>query len=75
MTTYWANFAARGDPNGEGLPEWPAFDPKAKIVLQLGDNTGRIPAATDARFEFYRRYFASHPKPCSFADGCSIGMQ
>ena len=25
MATYWTNFAKHGDPNGEGVPAWPAF--------------------------------------------------
>jgi carboxylesterase type B len=75
MGRYWANFGATGNPNGKGLPPWPAFDTENKVVMQLGDNTGPIPVATAARFDFHRRYFASHPKPCSFAQGCSIGMQ
>jgi carboxylesterase type B len=36
MSSYWVNFATRGDPNGAGLPHWPAFQPTARERLILG---------------------------------------
>lgn len=32
MADYWTNFAKRGDPNGAGLPRWPAFDDKSEML-------------------------------------------
>jgi para-nitrobenzyl esterase len=29
MSSYWVNFASKGDPNGRGLPAWPAYKDKA----------------------------------------------
>jgi para-nitrobenzyl esterase len=31
--SYWANFAKTGNPNGEGLPDWPQYDPKADVLM------------------------------------------
>jgi para-nitrobenzyl esterase len=35
ISQYWVNFARNGDPNASGLPQWPAFDPKASSVLYI----------------------------------------
>jgi len=35
MGSYWANFARTGNPNGEGLPEWPVTTPEADTWLKL----------------------------------------
>lgn len=38
--TYWTNFAKYGHPNGEGVPEWPAFSDENPEVMYL---TGPVP--------------------------------
>lgn len=42
MRTYWTNFAKTGDPNGTGLPKWPAFSETAPQVLHIA--SGRTQA-------------------------------
>ena len=37
MMSYWVNFAATGNPNGKGLPQWSAYDQQAEPYLDLGD--------------------------------------
>ncbi|MBN1132373.1 MAG: carboxylesterase family protein [Bacteroidales bacterium] len=45
--TYWTNFAKFGDPNGDGLPEWPAFSESDPKVMYLGPtpHPGSVPSA------------------------------
>ena len=47
MSTYWVNFAKRGDPNGDGLPGWPAFSDVNPVVMYFGQtpHTGPVPSA------------------------------
>jgi para-nitrobenzyl esterase len=32
MGDYWVNFARTGDPNGDNLPNWPAYGPNKTII-------------------------------------------
>jgi para-nitrobenzyl esterase len=32
---YWANFGKTGNPNGAGLPQWPAFNAKADVLMDF----------------------------------------
>jgi para-nitrobenzyl esterase len=37
IAAYWTNFAKTGDPNGDGLPVWPAFNVKTNPVMHIGE--------------------------------------
>lgn len=59
MSSYWANFASTGDPNGSGLPIWPAFNVNRAVIMEVGDKTGPRPMTEDkARREFLEAYFS-----------------
>ena len=47
IATYWTNFAKRGDPNGEGVPAWPAFKDAKPVVMYFAQtlHTGPVPSA------------------------------
>jgi para-nitrobenzyl esterase len=59
MSSYWVNFATTGNPNGAGLPMWPAYQPGAdNSVMILGETPaagrGPDPAALALYDEHYR---------------------
>ena len=39
---YWVNFAKTGDPNGAGLPAWPAFSDASRQTLVVDDTTKAV---------------------------------
>jgi para-nitrobenzyl esterase len=58
MSSYWANFATTGDPNGKGLQHWPAVGAKPE-VMELGDRTAPVPLASDqAKVAFFEQYLS-----------------
>ena len=62
MATYWTNFAKYGDPNGKGMPQWPAYndaEPGTDVLLPEPPTPGRFPnpeglKALDAYFAWRR---------------------
>ncbi len=49
--SYWANFVKAGNPNGEGLPQWPAFDAMVPVTMELGDRFEARPIADAAQLK------------------------
>jgi para-nitrobenzyl esterase len=50
MTTYWANFARTGDPNGSGLPAWPRYESASRRVMHLDTVVKDAPDSLRARY-------------------------
>jgi para-nitrobenzyl esterase len=53
MSSYWVNFAATGDPNGLGLPEWPAYNEDNPQVMNFGDTVKTIPLPRTNELQFW----------------------
>ena len=53
MSTYWANFAKTGDPNGPGLPQWPPYLGGDSVdVMHLKPMTKAAPDEYQKRYTF-----------------------
>ena len=57
LMSYWVNFAHSGNPNGTGLPAWPAYDVQGSQVLKVTDTTtSAAPEQDTARLQFIRSF-------------------
>jgi para-nitrobenzyl esterase len=59
MRTYWTNFAKTGDPNGVGLPSWPAYSETEPQMLNIASgNTKAGPIVSEGGLSALDKYFA-----------------
>ncbi len=58
ISSYWVNFATHGDPNGKGLPQWPAYDEKRNSrPMVLGDTVEVGPEPNQSQLAFYQALY------------------
>ncbi len=56
MSSYWTNFAKTGNPNGNGLPNWPAYTGAGGQVMGLATPLQTQPEVSTARFQFLNSF-------------------
>jgi para-nitrobenzyl esterase len=56
ISSYFANFIKMGNPNGSGLPAWPAYAPKDYPVMHIAAESHVAPELHRARWEFLNSY-------------------
>jgi para-nitrobenzyl esterase len=58
MSSYWVNFIAKGDPNGNGLAHWPEYkDLATSKVMVFGDTPEVEAAVPTAKLTFFSAAF------------------
>lgn len=60
MCAYWANFAKKGNPNAEGLPNWPLYNNNEQPILDI-ELDGKVvnkPDPRKARLDVVEKAFA-----------------
>lgn len=57
MSSYWINFARTGNPNGSGLPFWPAFQPDTDEIIILDKNVSSGPLPGKKQLSFWENYY------------------
>ena len=75
MSSYWVNFASNGDPNGMGLPAWPAYKDKATgRAMILGPTVEAETAPDTTRWALYDTLWARQrgPRPASRDKTCIL---
>lgn len=60
MNGYWVNFIKTGNPNGDGLVEWPAANASAQ-VQEVGNEFDHAAVAPAAKVELLQEWFQTLP--------------
>lgn len=52
IQNYWYNFAATGDPNGDGTPEWKKYEGEFDI-MDLGNNAHMLTSGEQEKYAYF----------------------
>ena len=64
IETYWANFARTGNPNGQGLTDWPVYDSSKDNVIDFDDPISVRFKVTSEGLDFFDDFYRSlRPSP------------
>ncbi len=61
-SSYWANFAKTGDPNGPGLPDWPAYTGPDGTVMTLAEQSSAGPDPRLVRYHLLNEFYFGKPQ-------------
>ena len=61
MTSYWVNFAATGNPNGDSLPDWPLYRTAHDEVLEFGASVGGTKHPRASQLDVFDAVFTPPP--------------
>ncbi|NWV00619.1 SASB hydrolase, partial [Upupa epops] len=56
LMKYWANFARNGNPNGEGLVEWPSYNQNEEY-LEINLTQKKSRKLKEKKVDFWRKVF------------------
>jgi para-nitrobenzyl esterase len=62
VSTMWTNFVKTGNPNGPGAPEWPTYDAKSDILMNISDTPKAQPAPFKEKLDFLEQSITSQRK-------------
>lgn len=63
VSNYWVNFVKKADPNGEGLPTWPAFNNEHPQAMHFHNEAFPGPVPSEASLRVLDEYYAWRRTP------------
>jgi para-nitrobenzyl esterase len=60
MNGYWSNFIKTGNPNGEGLTQWPVYEKSSGNIMEIGGQSIVSPGLYKKEFDFLENPVGVH---------------